>query len=111
MDRPNLNMSQYRWLDVVKDYDCKILYHLVKANVVVVALSRKVATIPIRDLFLRMMVITQLLEWIRIAQVEAMKEEHCKSDHIMGQVSSFYYDSKGLSTLNRRVWVPYWGGV
>ncbi|KAJ9539498.1 hypothetical protein OSB04_032231 [Centaurea solstitialis] len=29
------------WLDVVKDYDCEILYHLSKANVVVNKLSRK----------------------------------------------------------------------
>ena len=32
MDQPNLNMRQRRWLDVVKDYDCEILYHLGKAN-------------------------------------------------------------------------------
>ena len=35
-------MRQRRWLDVVKDYDCEILYHPGKANVVVDALSRKV---------------------------------------------------------------------
>ncbi|KAM6556359.1 hypothetical protein CsatB_003378 [Cannabis sativa] len=29
------------WLEVVKDYDCEILYHLGKANVVADALSRK----------------------------------------------------------------------
>ena len=27
MDQLNLNMRQQRWLDVVKDYDCEILYH------------------------------------------------------------------------------------
>ena len=41
MDQPNLNMRQRRWLDVVKDYDCEILYHLGKANVVADTLSRK----------------------------------------------------------------------
>ncbi|KAA0066427.1 ty3-gypsy retrotransposon protein [Cucumis melo var. makuwa] len=38
-----LNMRQKRWLELVKDYDCEILYHPGKANVVVDALSRKVA--------------------------------------------------------------------
>ncbi|KAL4025841.1 hypothetical protein IC575_014247 [Cucumis melo] len=32
-----------RWLELVKDYDCEILYHPGKANVVADALSRKVA--------------------------------------------------------------------
>ncbi|KAL4010945.1 hypothetical protein IC575_027987 [Cucumis melo] len=38
-----LNMKQRRWLELVKDYDCEILYHPGKANVVADALSRKVA--------------------------------------------------------------------
>ncbi|KAL0554785.1 hypothetical protein IC582_008713 [Cucumis melo] len=37
-----LNMRQRRWLELVKDYDCEILYHPGKANVVADALSRKV---------------------------------------------------------------------
>ncbi|KAA0066102.1 pol protein [Cucumis melo var. makuwa] len=36
-------MRQRRWLELVKDYDCEILYHPSKANVVADALSRKVA--------------------------------------------------------------------
>ncbi|TYK14549.1 pol protein [Cucumis melo var. makuwa] len=38
-----LNMRQQRWFELVKDYDCEILYHPGKANVVVDALSRKVS--------------------------------------------------------------------
>jgi hypothetical protein len=36
-----LNMRQRRWLELIKDYDCEINYHLGKANVVADALSRK----------------------------------------------------------------------
>ena len=36
-----LNMRQRRWLELVKDYDCEILYHPGKANSVADALSRK----------------------------------------------------------------------
>jgi hypothetical protein len=37
----NLNMWQRRWLELIKDYDLEIHYHLGKANVVADALSRK----------------------------------------------------------------------
>ena len=33
-------MGQWRWLALVKDYDCSINYHPSKANVVADALSR-----------------------------------------------------------------------
>ena len=36
-----LNMRQRRWLELVKDYDCEILYHPGKPNVVEDALSRR----------------------------------------------------------------------
>jgi hypothetical protein len=36
-----LNMRQRRWLEVIKDYELEIHYHLGKANVVADALSRK----------------------------------------------------------------------
>ncbi|KAL5557083.1 hypothetical protein UlMin_039319 [Ulmus minor] len=36
-----LNMRQRRWLELVKDYNCEILYHPGKANKVADALSRK----------------------------------------------------------------------
>ncbi|WMV33444.1 hypothetical protein MTR67_026829, partial [Solanum verrucosum] len=35
-----LNLRQRRWLELLKDYDISILYHPVKANVIVDALSR-----------------------------------------------------------------------
>ena len=36
-----LNLRQWRWMELIKDYDCMIDYHLGKANVVADALSRK----------------------------------------------------------------------
>jgi hypothetical protein len=36
-----LNMRQRRWLELIKDYDLEIHYHLGKANVVADAMSRK----------------------------------------------------------------------
>ena len=40
-DQRDLNLRQIRWLELLKDYDCIILYHPGKANVVADALSRK----------------------------------------------------------------------
>jgi hypothetical protein len=59
----------------MKDYDYKILYHLVNANVVVDALILKAIMATIRDIFMRITVITPLVEPIREAQVEPMKEK------------------------------------
>ena len=39
--QPDLNLRQRRWLELIKDYDLEVPYHLGKANVVVDALSRK----------------------------------------------------------------------
>ena len=36
-----LNLRQRRWMELIRDYDCVIDYHLGKANVVADALSRK----------------------------------------------------------------------
>jgi len=38
-------MQQRRWMELIKDYDCIIDYHLGRANVVTDALSRKVKTV------------------------------------------------------------------
>jgi hypothetical protein len=37
----DLNLQQRRWLELIKDYDLGINYHLGKANVVAEALSHK----------------------------------------------------------------------
>jgi hypothetical protein len=37
----DLNLSQRRWLELIKDYDLEIHYHLGKVNLAADALSRK----------------------------------------------------------------------
>ena len=41
LTQKELNLRQRRWLELFKEYDCIIDYHLGKANVVADALSRK----------------------------------------------------------------------
>jgi hypothetical protein len=46
-----LNMRQRRWLELIKDCDYNIKYHLGKANVVVDALSRKLSSSTTTTMF------------------------------------------------------------
>jgi hypothetical protein len=39
--QPDLNLRQQRWLELIRDYDLGINYHLDKANIVADALSRR----------------------------------------------------------------------
>ena len=80
-----------------------ILYHSGKANVAADALTRKMATISINEVCLKMIMITPHLDQIREAHVEAMKEEHKKREHIAGLVASFDYDIWGLLNLHWRI--------
>nr|GEX79401.1 putative reverse transcriptase domain-containing protein [Tanacetum cinerariifolium] len=50
LDQNELNMRQRRWLELLSDYDCEILYHPGKADVVADALSRKEQIKPLREL-------------------------------------------------------------
>ncbi|GKA12777.1 putative reverse transcriptase domain-containing protein [Tanacetum coccineum] len=57
-------MRQRRWLDLLKNYDCEIHYHLGKANVVADALSRKEREKVTRIHSLRMIVTSDLFDRI-----------------------------------------------
>lgn len=69
---------------MVKDYDCEILYHPGKANVVVDALSRKAKSAPIQDICMRLTVMTLVLDTIREAQAEAMRPKNRKKERVIG---------------------------
>ncbi|KAJ9564648.1 hypothetical protein OSB04_000614 [Centaurea solstitialis] len=111
LEQPNLNMRQRRWLDVVKDYDCEILYHPGKANVVADALSRKTDHTSLRISHLKMAVTTSFVDVVRRAQEEASREENQNGERIRGQLSALDRDSRGLLTRYGRVWVPRAGAA
>ena len=96
---------------MVKDYDCEIMYHPGKANVVADALSRRAASTPIRDVCMRLTVMTPVLDTIRGAQAEAVRPENSKREWVIRQVSEFVTDSRGLMTFQGRIWVPFVGGA
>nr|GEV54209.1 retrotransposon protein, putative, Ty3-gypsy subclass [Tanacetum cinerariifolium] len=77
-----LNMRQRRWLELLSDYDCKIRFHLGKANVVADALSRKERIKPLRVRALVMKIGLDLPKQILGAQTEAKKLENLKKEDV-----------------------------
>lgn len=57
---------------MVNDYDCEILYHPGKANVVVDALSHMTMIVPIEDLCLRMIIVSPLLDMTRMLKSKSL---------------------------------------
>ena len=98
-------------MDVVKDYEFEILYHPGKANVVADALSCRADSAPIRDVCMRLTVMTLVLDTIREAQVEAMRLENRKRERVISQIFEIVADIRGLMTFQGRIWVPFEGGA
>ncbi|GJU15737.1 reverse transcriptase domain-containing protein, partial [Tanacetum coccineum] len=92
-------MRQRRWLDIVKDYDCEILYHPGKANVVADALSRKTRHDSLLVKSLQMVITPDFCEYIKIAQHEAWENGDVNSERLVGQESK---SSEALAELYLR---------
>lgn len=76
MDHPNVNMRHHKWIDMMKDYNYEILYHLGKANAVADALSRKLACSSIASICMRIYINSLLMDLIREARAEGIKKEN-----------------------------------
>nr|GEW82337.1 hypothetical protein [Tanacetum cinerariifolium] len=66
-----LNMRHRHWIELFSNYDCKIRYHLGKANVVADALSRKERVKPKRVLAMNVTIQLSIKDRILAAQKEA----------------------------------------
>nr|GEU84896.1 hypothetical protein [Tanacetum cinerariifolium] len=96
--KKELNMRQHHWLELLGDYDSKIRYHPVKANVVADALSRKERIKPLRVQALVMTIGLELPKQILNAQTEARKLENFKNEDIGGMLIEKSKDPEKLRT-------------
>ncbi|GKE83202.1 putative reverse transcriptase domain-containing protein, partial [Tanacetum coccineum] len=109
-----LNTRQYRWLELLSDYDCEICYHPRKANVVADALTRKEREPPLRVRALVMTICLNLPKQILDAQTEARKPVNIKNEDVGGMLLENSKDPKifrtenadGTLCFNGRSWLP-----
>ncbi|XP_071713057.1 uncharacterized protein [Rutidosis leptorrhynchoides] len=92
-----MNMRQRRWQELIKDYDCEIRYHPGKANVVADALSHKKSADSVK--FMRIEIVSDLVDRLKIAQLEALHDEHLKSELMVKRIVELINDSRGLKTF------------
>ncbi|KAJ9544260.1 hypothetical protein OSB04_023967 [Centaurea solstitialis] len=106
LNHKELNMRQRRWIELLSDYDCEILYHPGKANVVADALSRKESERAPDIVAMRISVVPDIRSEIKARQEEAMKEQNLKSERIVGTLETLGRNTEGLRCFGNRIWVP-----
>ncbi|GJW15558.1 putative reverse transcriptase domain-containing protein [Tanacetum coccineum] len=111
LNQKELNMRQQRWLELLSDYDCEILYHPGKANLVVDALSRKQRSKPLRVRALVMTIGINLPKQILSAQSEARKEENFINEDLHGMINKLEPRSEKTLCLNNRSWILRFGDL
>jgi hypothetical protein len=123
-----LNMRQRRWLELIKDYELEIHYHLGKANVVADVLSRKASwhclTMKTSDITL-----CQEMEKLNLGMIQHGTVNHLKLESVLlqriidtqrndegmkhihekmeaGKANCFRKDEQGVVWFNNRIVVP-----
>ncbi|GKD46000.1 putative reverse transcriptase domain-containing protein, partial [Tanacetum coccineum] len=111
-NQKELNIRQHRWIELLSDYDCEILYHPEKVNVVADALSRKERIKPLCVRALMMTIHNDLPKQILEAQKEAIKKKNVKAENLgrlIKQIFEFRLD--GTRCFRNCVWLPRFDGL
>ena len=109
-----LNMRQWRWLELIKDYNLEVHYHPGKANVVADALSWKSYQVEEASLSLNhaevlahIALVSDLLEQIIMEQrQDTLEIPHIKKLIAEGRGPQFSIDDQGVVRYKNRLVVP-----
>ena len=126
-----LNMRQRRWIELLKDYDCEILYHPGKANKVADALSRKstqmVAQMMVKEWTLleaardsefrfdmsslssviaTLRIEPEIVQRIKILQQTDLEISKMREETLEGKRSDFQVSEDGVLKFHGRLCVP-----
>ncbi|GJU65031.1 hypothetical protein Tco_1246866 [Tanacetum coccineum] len=104
-------MKIRRWLELLSAYECKMRYHLGKANVIADALSRKERAKPLGVRILVMTINSNLPSQILEAQVEALKEVNVKNENRLSMNKEFETRPDGTLCVRNRIWLPHFGDL
>lgn len=119
-------MRQRSWLELVKDYDCSINYHLGKVNVVLDALNRKSSGYMLAWLRHKITFFMSLSEWVFkwqfisreiywLTLIEKIKESQHNDSQFLNIIKEvkeiakpdFKVDEQGTLRLSKWVCAPY----
>ncbi|GJS27533.1 putative reverse transcriptase domain-containing protein [Tanacetum coccineum] len=109
--KKELNMRQCHWLKLLSDYDCEIIYHPGKANVVANTLSRIERIKPLRVRDLVMTIGLDLPKQILNAQTEVRKPDDLEDKDVGGMIRKEKLEprSDGTPCLKNRSWLSFFG--
>ncbi|GKB76830.1 putative reverse transcriptase domain-containing protein [Tanacetum coccineum] len=113
LDQKELNMRQRHWLELLSDYDCEIIYHSGKANVVADTLSKKERIKPSRVRDLVMTIGLDLPKQILNAQTEVRKPDDFEDKDVGGMIRKEKLEPRadGTPCLKNRSWLSFFGDV
>ncbi|KAJ9545394.1 hypothetical protein OSB04_025101 [Centaurea solstitialis] len=118
LNQKELNMRQRRWIELLSDYDCEILYHPGKGNVVADALSRKggkakpgIVDSQMGIVAYRINIVPDLKSEIKEWQEKASKEENLKRGRMVGFLDTLVTNTEGLKCFGNRILIPKLGDL
>ncbi|KAJ9541625.1 LOW QUALITY PROTEIN: hypothetical protein OSB04_028131 [Centaurea solstitialis] len=108
-----LNMRQRRWIELLSDYDCEILYHPGKGNRIRKGGKVKPGIVDSRMgiVAYRISIVPDLKSEIKEWQEKASKVENLKSERMVGFLDTLVTDTEGLKCFGNRIWIPKLGDL